>query len=422
MPIYISIVIILLLSAFFSASEIAFISADRLRIELDKAHQGWYARMQSVFFSAPGQFITTMLVGNNIALVIYGLLMAKLLEPPLHVYISNPFVVVLCQTIISTILILIFGEFIPKAVSKLNPNSQIKTFAIPLFILYILLYPIAAFTTWLSNIFFKLLRIADANNDSTRLGRVDLDNYIESNAQDEEAHNTSEVKILQNALDFPDVKVRDCFVPRNEIIACDRDNTTKEQLIQIFDRTGFSKILIYNDSIDDICGYIHAIEMFQCRDDWRNHINTTLYIPETISAAKAMRLLMQSKKSIAVVVDELGGTAGMITLEDIVEEIFGDIEDEHDIPSVVVRRVNNNEYIFSGRAEIDNLNEQFELGLPTSDEYKTIAGMILHHLQSFPNKGDEFIISQNFKIKILRATDSKINLVKVTLLPLDQAN
>lgn len=412
--IYIWIFIVLLFSAFFSASEIAFVSADRLRIALDKSHGNLYSRMQGVFFDRPGLFITTMLVGNNIALVIYGLLMATLLEPYFYKFIPNDFVVVLIQTVVSTILILIVAEFIPKAVSKLNPNWQLRTFAFPLFILYILLFPIAIFASWLSNLLFKIFRVKGVADKTDTLGRIDLDNYIESNAQggDQPSLNT-EVKILQNALEFSDLKVRDCLVPRNEITAVNID-TPKEELIRIFDSTGYSKILVYKETIDDITGYIHAIEMFRDSDRWQEHINPAIYVPETQAADKVMRLLMQKKKSIAVVVDELGGTAGIVTLEDIVEEIFGEIEDEHDVKSVVMRKIGEGQYIISGRAEVEHVNDSFEgLDLPTSDEYKTISGLIIDYYQGFPQRGEEVRIPPHFVFRIVRTTGNKVDLIKL---------
>ncbi|MDO4770614.1 hemolysin family protein [Porphyromonas sp.] len=414
--IYFWIIVVLMFSAFFSASEIAFVSADRLRIELEKSHGRFYSRMLAIFFDRPDLFITTMLVGNNIALVIYGLLMALLLEPYFHDFISNDFMVVFAQTLVSTILILIVAEFIPKAVSKLNPNWQLRNFALPLFLLYILLYPIALFSSWLSKILFKLFRIKDLDEKDVRLGRLDLDNYIESNAQGDQPSLNNEVKILQNALDFPDVKVRDCLVPRNEITAVNID-TTKDELIEIFDSTGYSKILVYKDTIDDLVGYIHAIEMFKNADHWQQHINPTIYVPETQAADKVMRLLMQKKKSIAIVVDELGGTAGIVTLEDIVEEIFGEIEDEHDIKSVVMRKLSEDEYILSGRAEVDQVNEVFEeLELPLSDEYKTISGLLIDFYQGFPKRGEEIHYPPHFLFRIIRSTGNKIGLVKLKVI------
>lgn len=415
--IYFWIIVVLMFSAFFSASEIAFVSADRLRIELEKSHGRFYSRILTLFFGAPDLFITTMLVGNNIALVIYGLLMAVVLEPPLHEFITNDFAVVFAQTILSTILILIVAEFIPKAVSKLNPNWQLRTFALPLFGLYILLYPIAIFSSWLSKILFKIFKVKGLDEKDVRLGRLDLDNYIESNAQsgDQPSLNNTEVKILQNALDFPDVKVRDCLVPRNEITAVNID-TTKEELISIFDSTGYSKILVYKDTIDDLVGYIHAIEMFKNTEQWQKNINPTIYVPETQAADKVMRLLMQKKKSIAIVVDELGGTAGIVTLEDIVEEIFGEIEDEHDIKSVVMRKISDDEYILSGRAEIEQVNEEFEeLNLPTSDEYKTVSGLLIDFYQGFPKRGEEIYYPPHFHFHIIRASGNKIGLVKLKI-------
>lgn len=406
----------LLFSAFFSAGEIAFVSADRLRIELEKSHGRVYSRILALFFDRPDLFITTMLVGNNIALVIYGLLMAVVLEPPLYRLVPNDFIVVFAQTILSTILILIAAEFIPKAVSKLNPNRQLTTFAIPLFILYVLLFPIAIFSSWLSKMLFKVFRVKGLNDRDVRLGRIDLDNYIESNVQGDQPSLNTEVKILQNALDFPDVKVRDCLVPRNELTAVDID-TTKSELIEMFDTTGYSKILVYKDTIDDLVGYIHAIEMFKPSDQWQSNITPTVYVPETQTADKVMRLLMQKKRSIAIVVDELGGTAGIVTLEDIVEEIFGEIEDEHDVKSLVMRKVAEDEYLLSGRAEVEQVNETFEeLDLPVSDEYKTVSGLLIDYYQGFPSRGEAIDYPPHFQFRIIRSSGNRIGLVKLKVL------
>ncbi|MDO4789440.1 MAG: hemolysin family protein [Porphyromonas sp.] len=416
--IYLYIFICVLFSAFFSGMEIAFVSSDRLRIELDKSSDNRIGKLQTLFFNNPGQFITTMLVGNNIALVVFGLLMAQLLEPSLSLIISNPFLVVLAQTLISTAIILITAEFIPKAIAKINPNWSLRFFSFPLTIIYIVLYPIAKLSALLSNLLLFLFGIRKDMSAEVKLGKIDLDNYIEVN-QGEVSQGKEPaiggVKILQNAIDFSDVHLRDCLVPRNEIVAVE-ESATREELLELFISSGFSKIIVYRDTIDDIIGYIHSVEMFaEQRGDWRKSIRSTLYAPESVLAQKMMKKLMQEKMSIAVVVDELGGTAGIVTLEDLLEEIFGDIEDEHDTLSVVMKQTGDNEYIFSGRAEIDDINDKFSLNLPTSPDYLTIAGLILDLHQSLPNRGDIILLEPHFKFNIIRATKNKIMLVRLTI-------
>lgn len=416
--IYLYIFICILFSAFFSGMEIAFVSSDRLRIELDKSSSNRIGKLQTLFFSNPGQFITTMLVGNNIALVVFGLLMAQLLEPPLSRFISNPFLVVLAQTLISTAIILVTAEFIPKAIAKINPNWSLRFFSFPLALIYIILYPVAKFSALLSNLLLFLFGIRKDMSAEVKLGKIDLDNYIEINQGDTSAGKETTVggvKILQNAIDFSDIHLRDCLIPRNEIVAVE-ENTTRQELLELFISSGFSKIIVYRDTIDDIIGYIHSVEMFsEQRGDWRESIRSTLYAPESVLAQKMMKKLMQEKMSIAVVVDELGGTAGIVTLEDLLEEIFGDIEDEHDTLSVVMKKIGDNEYIFSGRAEIDDINDKFDLDLPTSPDYLTIAGLILDHHQSLPNRGDAIFLEPSFKFNIIRATKNKIMLVRLTI-------
>lgn len=410
---YFAIVICLLFSAFFSMSEISFVSADRLQVELDKSQGNTISKIQSYFYKRPGKFITTTLIGNNIINVIYGLSIGLLMEEPLSRIIPNAFVVVLIQTIISTILVIIFGEYIPKTIGQMKPNSTLKAIAFPSMVIYILLLPITVLVSALSSISFKILGVKNEEDSVQPLGKVDLDYYIEANVSLEEK--ASEAKILQNALEFSEVNVRDCYVPRNEIAAVD-SSASEEELIALFDKTGYSKILVYNDNIDDIIGYIHNIEMYRVQRDhsaWQNHIHPTLYVPESLPADKVMRQLLNKKMSIAVVVDELGGTAGIITLEDIVEEIFGDIEDEHDTNRIVMRQVGEREYIISGRAELDTLNEKFNLGLPEDEDYKTIAGFILYHYQGIPERGEEFSIAPDYQIKVMRATENKITLVKL---------
>ena len=362
------ILISLAFSAFFSGMEIAFISSNKLRFELDKKEKSLTSKILDVFYRNPHQFISTMLVGNNIALVVYGLQMAIILEPFIAHLVNNEALIVLIQSIISTILILFTGEFIPKTVFKLNPNFSLTLFSVPLLIIYVVLYPISKFSSLLS---FLILKIAGVKN----------------------------------------VRLRDCIVPRTEIVACDK-TATLEELRSRFIETGLSKILVYNENIDDIVGYIHSSEMFKNPDDWTLSIRSVSIVPETMAANKLMRVLMQDKKSMAVVVDEFGGTSGIVTLEDLVEEIFGEIEDEHDIKSYVAKKVEDDEYLLSGRIEIDTLNEKFDLELPESDDYVTIAGFILHFYQKFP-KLNETVVIDKYSFKIIKVTATKIELVRM---------
>lgn len=394
--------------------EISYVSANKLRFELDKKDKSLTSKILDVFFHNPNQFISTMLVGNNIALVVYGLQMAILLEPWIAQFVDQEALIVLIQSIISTILILFTGEFIPKTIFKIDPNFFLRLFALPLYLIYILLYPISKFSSLLS---FLILRIAGVKNlkDSGvyTLGKVDLDYFIQQSIEDapQDSEMDTEVKIFQNALEFSNVKVRDCIVPRTEIVACDKEVSTDE-LRSRFIETGLSKILIYDENIDNIIGYIHSSELFKHPDNWLEQLCKVSIVPETMAANKLMRVLMQEKKSLAVVVDEFGGTSGIVTLEDLVEEIFGEIEDEHDMKREVARKVSENEYLLSGRMEIDTLNEMFGFDLPESDDYVTIAGLILHYYQKFP-KLNESIEYGKYTFKIVKATATKIELVRM---------
>lgn len=414
MEILFNILVSLAFSAFFSGMEISYVSANKLRFELDKKDKSLTSKILDVFFHNPNQFISTMLVGNNIALVVYGLQMAILLEPWIAQFVDQEALIVLIQSIISTILILFTGEFIPKTIFKIDPNFFLRLFALPLYLIYILLYPISKFSSLLS---FLILRIAGVKNlkDSGvyTLGKVDLDYFIQQSIEDapQDSEMDTEVKIFQNALEFSNVKVRDCIVPRTEIVACDKEVSTDE-LRSRFIETGLSKILIYDENIDNIIGYIHSSELFKHPDNWLEQLCKVSIVPETMAANKLMRVLMQEKKSLAVVVDEFGGTSGIVTLEDLVEEIFGEIEDEHDMKREVARKVSENEYLLSGRMEIDTLNEMFGFDLPESDDYVTIAGLILHYYQKFP-KLNESIEYGKYTFKIVKATATKIELVRM---------
>lgn len=415
MSIFIQILITMAFSAFFSGMEIAFVSSNKLRFEMDRSEQSITSRILSIFFHNPNNFISTMLVGNNIALVVYGILMAELIEDRfLSSLIENDFLIVLIQTIISTLIILVTGEFMPKTLFKINPNFTLNILAIPAFICYVILYPISKFASACSGIFLRLVGTKVNKEDSDKaFTKVDLDYFIQSSIQDsgDEKELETEVQIFQNALDFSSIKIRDCMVPRTEIVAIE-DNAPIEELKSLFIESGISKILVYKENIDNIVGYIHSSEMFREHVDWTEGIRQLPIVPETMNANKLMQIFMQQKRSLAVVVDEFGGTAGIVAMEDLVEQIFGEIEDEHDTQSYVAKSIGNNEYVFSGRLDIEKVNELFPLNLPESDDYQTIGGLILHQYQSFP-KIYEIISFDKFEFKILKVTATKIELVKL---------
>jgi len=407
------ILLTLLFSAFFSGMEIAFVTSNKLRFELDKKQRDLTSSILSIFYKYPQQYISTMLVGNNVSLVIYGLLMADVLTPWLKP-IGNQFLITLFQTILATVIVLFTGEFLPKTIFRVNPNLWLRIFSWLLLLFYVLLYPISRFSTWLSMGILKTLRVKiSATTEENVFSRIDL-NYLiqetfESHQNEKELEN--EVKIFQNALDFSKVRLRDCSVPRTEIIALDYD-TDVVTLKQTFIETGLSKIPIYRGDIDNIVGYIHSSEMFEHQNDWKKQINQIPIVPENMAAQKLMKLFMLQKKSIAVVVDEFGGTAGIITLEDIIEEIFGEIEDEHDNRGYMAEQTGEKEYIFSGRLEVKTANTKFNLQIPESDEYETIAGFILNNHQHFP-KLNEVIRIEGFTIKCVKVTNNRIELVKM---------
>lgn len=357
-----------------------------------------------------------MLVGNNISLVIYGMLMAQLLDPALAV-LGNQLLITLAQTLIATSIVLLTGEFLPKTIFRINPNLWLRVFSWLLFVFYIILYPISSFSTWISVRIMKLFGVKTSSDTTQNMfSRIDLNYLIQESIENTESQQEidNEVKILQNALDFSKVKLRDCSIPRTEIIALDY-NTDVETLKQTFIETGLSKIPIYKNDIDNIVGYIHSSEMFEHQREWRKHINQIPIVPENMAAQKLMKLFMQQKKSIAVVVDEFGGTSGIITLEDIMEEIFGEIEDEHDTRDYIAEQTNKNEYLFSGRLEVRAINSKFNINIPESDDYETIAGFILHYHQHFP-KVNELIKIENFSCKCVKVTNNRIELVRLGII------
>ncbi|MDO4160908.1 MAG: hemolysin family protein [Prevotellaceae bacterium] len=409
----IGIVITLMFSAFFSGMEIAFVSSNRMLLEMEKERLGFSKRVIDLFYHHSNNFVSTLLVGNNIALVIYGILIAKLLDNTIFKGFDVGFTVP-ADTIISTLIVLFTGEFLPKVLFKTNPNRMLGIFALPALICYIVLWPISRLATFLSHAILFVFGVKLKREDTDEeFSKVDLDYLLQSsidNAKDEKDIQ-DEVKIFQNALDFSEIKVRDCMIPRTEICAVDEECTIDE-LKNTFIESGKSKIIVYSEDIDHIIGYIHSSEMFHAPEDWHNHITKMPYVPETMTARKLMHILMQQKKSLGVVIDEFGGTSGIISLEDIVEEIFGDIEDEHDNTNYTATKTGDNEYILSARLEIDKVNDMFGLDLPEDEDYMTIGGLILHEYQSFP-KLNEIVRIGRFEFKIIKNTVTKIELVRL---------
>lgn len=405
----------MVLSAFFSGMEIAFVASNRLLMKVGKDQSGLSQHCLKVFYATPNSFVSTMLVGNNIVLVVYGILFARIFDGLWQLAgISNDATLVMLDSICSTLVILFTGEFLPKTLFKSNPNRLMSLLAPVAYLFYIVLWPISRFSTLLSRLFLRLLgvKMEEGNNDGT-FTKVDLDDLVQSSIDNtpQGGEVDDEMKIFQNALDFPDLKVRDCMVPRTEINAVPYD-CTADELQQKFVESGNSKILIYKEDIDHIVGYIHTLELFRAREKWHDHIRQMPFVPETMAAQKLMQIFLGQKKSIGVVVDEFGGTSGIVSLEDIVEEIFGDIEDEHDNTNYIAKQTADGDYILSGRLEIDKANELFNLGLPDSGEYKTISGLILHAYQSFP-KLNEVVKVGKYHFKIVKKTMTKIEVVRL---------
>lgn len=402
------------LSAFFSGMEIAFVSSNRMLAEMDREGNGIAKKIISKFYNHPNGFVSTMLVGNNIVLVVYGILVARLFDSTIFSSLDDGMKVT-ADTLLSTLVILFTGEFLPKILFKNNANRLLSVFSVPANLFYILLWPISRFSTLMSKCLLRIVGIRmEAEADDEGFSKVDLDYLVQSsieNAHSDEEIN-EEVKIFQNALDFSDCKVRDCMVPRTEVNAVDVNDCTVDELMQKFVESGNSKIIVYEGDIDHIIGYIHSSEMFRNRDNWRQCVCKMPFVPETMAAQKLMHIFLQQKKSLGVVIDEFGGTSGIVSLEDIVEEIFGDIEDEHDSTKYIATQVGDNEYMLSARLEIDKVNDLFDLDLPESDDYMTVGGYILHEYQSFP-KLNEVITIGRYEFRIIKSTMTKIELVKL---------
>ena len=412
----IALIVSMVFSAFFSGMEIAFVSSNRMLAEMERGKNGIQQRAIALFYRHPNNFVSTMLVGNNIALVIYGILFAQIFDATLFASLGDGERVT-ADTIASTVVVLFTGEFIPKLIFKSNPNTMLSFFAIPALVCYILLYPISRFATLLSKWMLALVGVKmQKAKDDIEFGKVDLDYLVQSsidNAQSDDEIE-EEVKIFHNVLDFSETRVKDCMVPRTEIEGVNIDESGVEERKNQFIETGFSKLVVYKGDIDHVVGYIHSSEMFRSAATWRDNIRTMPFVPETMAAKKLMQTFLQQKKSLAIVVDEFGGTSGLVSLEDIVEEIFGDIEDEHDSNNYIARRTDDGEYLLSARLEIEKANEMLDLDLPENDDYMTVGGLILHEYQSFP-KLNEIVKIGKLEFKIIKSTMTKIELVKLKI-------
>jgi len=413
---FIVIFISLVFSAFFSGMEIAFVSANKLKIELDGKRGNLLSKIVSTFVKKPSYFIGTMLVGNNIALVVYGIFMAKILEPRILIFTQNEGFVLLIQTIVSTIIILITAEFIPKTLFRINPNNILYIAAVPLFIIYYILLLPMFLIIGLSEAIIKLFAPNLRDDNEINFGRIDLEHYIREgtdnpNNQEDVDH---EVQIFQNALDFSKVKAKECMVPRTEIVAMDIEDSI-EDLTNRFVETGLSKILIYRENIDHIIGYTHSFELFKKPKSIKSILLPVPIIPISMPANEILEIFIEQRKSIAIVVDEFGGTAGVLTIEDVIEEIFGEIEDEHDKEDLIETKINDEEFLFAARLEVDYLNEHYGFDLPVSDDYETLGGLVIHHYESIPKINDQIRIGR-YAFVVKKVFENKIDIMHLKIL------
>jgi CBS domain containing-hemolysin-like protein len=401
----------IILSAFFSGMEIAFVSANKLHIELEKKREGFIPLILNKITQKSSKFITTMLVGNNISLVIYSYYMGRFLLGILHLEGLNEFSILLVQTIISTIIILITAEFLPKAIFRIYANEVLKIFAVPAYVFYVLFHFLSDFITVISDFFLRVFFKTNADEQQVEFSKEELGNYIleqlETSNDDEEMD--SEIQIFQNALEFHNVKAREVMVPRTEIIAVEIHEKVTN-LESIFIETGLSKVLVYKSSMDDVIGYINAFELFKKPKTIKSILLSVEIVPESMMINNILNILMKKRKSVAVVVDEYGGTSGMITVEDIVEELFGEIEDEHDSQEFLEEKLNETTFNFSARLEVDYLNEEYHLSIPKSEAYETLGGFIIEHTENIPEE-DEVLDIEGFEIRILNTSGAKIDVV-----------
>ena len=411
------VIISLMCSGMFSGMEIAFLSTNRLQLELDFKKNKFSAKIITKFFKNQSQFIGCLLLCNNIANVVYGIAIARILEPIiadiLPDVINNDFVVLLCQTILSTLLVLITGEFLPKIIFGINPNKSMRIFAVPAMILFIILYPVILIFISVSELVIKYILRVDIPHEDYKLNTVDLNDYIKeyANPEDEDEDIQQGIELFQNAIEFHNVKLRECMVPRTEIQAIDIEDKI-EDVKAVFEETKHSKLLVFENNIDNIIGYIHINDVLTKTTDLRSKVRPIEFYPETYSAQELLKRLSKKRQSIAVVVDEFGGTSGIISIEDLIEEIFGEIEDEFDVEENVEQTINANDHILSARLEIDYLNKNYKFNFPESDDYETLAGYIIHYHESIPEIGEEIIIG-NYIFKIIKATDTKLEEVEI---------
>ncbi len=421
MQLIVPIAITLLFSALFSGLEIAFVSSNKLKIEVDKSKDQLQARILSLFLRKQSHFIAAMLLGNNIALVIYGIYSVRLLNEPLKQILpdgpGSEALLLIIQTILSTLVILVLAEFLPKVLFRINPNKTLTFFSIPVFIIYILIYPLVLLFIGLSELILRLVFRIRITRPNYTFSTTDLDYYLLESAvlQPDEREEMQEIQMFQNVRDLNNIKLRECMVPRNEILAIDASESI-ENLRNFFVETGHSKIPVFQHSVDNIIGYAHLYDLFRKPASISEIIKPVMIVPETMPANKLLNQFIAERKSVAIVVDEFGGTAGMLTIEDVIEEIFGEINDEFDVEEQVDQKISEDEYLFSGRLEIDFLNEKYALNLQKTDDYETLAGYIIHHHQSIPSANDEIVI-EGFHFTILQATDTRIEQVLLRLNP-----
>jgi putative hemolysin len=413
MSTFIAIVVCLLLSAFFSGMEIAFVSANRFKLEVERKKGGVSANLVGGFLDHPSRFISALLVGNNIALVVYGILMAAVLDPLLQPLLESNLSLLLLQTVIATLLVLVVSEFMPKAFFRINPNRMLTLFAIPAKVAYTLLYPIVWFIDRFLSRLLSILFKMKVNEEKIGFGQVDLDHFVHEYASSgpEERDVENEVRIFRNALSFSELKVRECMVPRPEIEAMDIEGDVEELRQRLMD-TGYTKMLIYRDDIDNIIGYVHSFELFQRPKSIRSIIRPISLVSESTKAKDVLKQFAQQHRSVAVVLNEFGGTAGMVTVEDIIEEIFGDFDDEHDVEDMLAEQIGDNVFRMAGRQEVAVLNERFNLDIPEDEDYSTLGGFIITHYQSIPQEGEEITI-EPFDFLIEKMDGTRIEQVTV---------
>ena len=404
------IILSLSFSAFFSGMEIAFVTANKLKIELDKQSTSLNSKLLNYILATPSKYIATMLVGNNISLVIFGVVMAKVLEPFIVSITNSTLLILILQTIASTLVVLVVAEFLPKVVFRLNPNRWLNFFAFPLFVFSIFLSPLVKLILVLSNLILKWTRFK-LIEDNQEFLKVDLAEYLDSSSERNKEHNDMEVQIFQNALDFGNVKLRECMVPRTEIISIEINQSIND-LLKLFIKTNLSKIIVFEENIDKIIGYVHSSEMYKSPESIKSILRPVPFVPESMHANELLEVFSKQRKGIATIVDEFGGTSGIVTVEDVVEEIFGEIEDEHDAETLLEKQVNDSTFLFSARLEVDYVNDKYHLELPLSNEYETLSGLLISYLENIPKKEEKLNID-GYEIIVKKVSDTKIEQVCV---------